>query len=129
MTRTAHPWRAPDWMPSRRDLQPPPHHEDPATRLPHDFAALVRAGHVTEVAPGVYRRAPHRTATMRQQYDGHVNRLAAAVHDHDDDAALHHHTVGRGGLVWSRSAGLGPRGRLLGAPCAPLTGSTLPRVR
>ncbi len=69
MTRTAHLWRPPDWMPSGRDLQPPPHHEDPATRLPHDLAALVRAGHLHQVTPSVYRRAP-RSRTSPPQPNG-----------------------------------------------------------
>ena len=45
-------WTAPDRLPSRHDLQPAP--------LPADLEALVRSGHLTEVEPGCYRRAPRR---------------------------------------------------------------------
>ncbi len=47
-------WQAPDQMPSRRSLQP---------TLPADVAALIRAGHLLEVAPSVYRRAPRSRTT------------------------------------------------------------------
>ena len=47
-------WQAPERMPSRRDLAVP---------LPLDLAALVRAGHLLEVAPSVYRRAPRSRTT------------------------------------------------------------------
>lgn len=42
-------WQAPDRLPTRGDLAVP---------LPLDVAALVAAGHLLEVAPSVYRRAP-----------------------------------------------------------------------
>jgi len=40
-------WQPPERMPSRTELRPPP----------ADLAALVRAGHLHQVEPGVYRRA------------------------------------------------------------------------
>ncbi len=40
----------PERMPSRAELPP----------LPADLAALVRAGHLVEVEPNQYRRAPRR---------------------------------------------------------------------
>ena len=48
-------WQAPDRMPKRQDVQP--------WRVPVDVAALVRAGHLLEVAPSVYRRAPRSRTT------------------------------------------------------------------
>jgi hypothetical protein len=44
-------WQAAERMPSRAKLHP----------LPLDVAALVRAGHLHQVEPGVYRRAPRPT--------------------------------------------------------------------
>jgi len=79
-------WTAPDAIPSRHELQPAP--------LPADLEALVRSGHLTEVEPGRYRRAPRHpiappaTQTPRQQHDAHVDRLAAAVLAGDGLAAL-----------------------------------------
>ncbi len=51
-------WQAPDRMPSRPELQP--------WRAPADVAALVRAGHLLEVAPYVFRRAPRSRITPPQ---------------------------------------------------------------
>jgi len=44
-------WTVPDRLPTRHSLQP---------TLPADVAALVAAGHLVEVSPNVYRRAPRR---------------------------------------------------------------------
>ncbi len=46
-------WQTPSRMPSRAEMRP----------LPADLAALVRSGHLTEVEPGVYRRAPRSPPT------------------------------------------------------------------
>ena len=51
-------WQAPDRMPKRQDVQP--------WRVPVDVAALVRAGHLLEVAPSIYRRAPRSRTTPPQ---------------------------------------------------------------
>jgi len=59
-------WQAPDRMPKRQDVQP--------WRVPVDVAALVCAGHLLEVAPSVYRRAPpipHHPATTERRATRH----------------------------------------------------------
>jgi len=96
-------WTAPDRLPSRHELQP--------ASLPADLEALVRSGHLTEVEPGRYRRAPRRptappaTPTPREQYDRHADCIAAAVLDRAADAALAAHVAARALL----DRHLGPR--------------------
>jgi hypothetical protein len=68
-------WQAPDRIPKRQDVQP--------RRVPVDVAALVRAGHLLEVAPSVYRRAPrpappsHNRTEQRAMTDLNTDRQAA----------------------------------------------------
>jgi len=92
-------WTAPDtMMPSRDHLQP---------RLPADLGALVRCGHLVAVSDGVYRRGPWTTAppspTPREQYDGHIDSIAAAVLDRALDRALDAHRAARAVLTPDRT--------------------------
>ncbi len=52
---TSATWQPPGRMPSHAELHP----------LPLDVAALVRAGHLHQVEPGVYRRAPRPTTIIQ----------------------------------------------------------------
>ncbi len=52
-------WQPPERMPSRTELRP----------LPADLADLVRAGHLHQVEPGVYRRASSSTVAARRLAD------------------------------------------------------------
>lgn len=67
----------PERMPGRAELRP----------LPADLAALARAGHLHQVEPGVYRRAPRtppahppKGAAMNTSYPHPHNR--GVTHDH-----------------------------------------------
>ncbi len=78
---------APDRMPSRRSLEPP---------LPHDVAALVAAGRLVQVEPGLYRRAPRpdTAPTVRELHDHCAARIARALLAGDvDTARLFHHAA------------------------------------
>ncbi len=114
-------WTAPDTVPSRAHLHP---------RLPADLEALVAARHLAEVDPGRFRRGPRpRPAapaprTPRQQYDQHVNRLAAAVLDHDEPAARRHHTAGRATSTSTTPATEATTTRDTHPPSTPTTDST-----
>ncbi len=82
---------APDRMPSRRALQPP---------LPADLAALVAAGHLIEVEPGCFRRAPRTTGTttaptVRELHDHCISRIADALLAGDTPTARTFHTAAR----------------------------------
>ncbi len=80
---------APDRMPSRTDLAAP---------LPLDVAALVAAGHLLEVAPNVYRRAPRTpdtAPTVRELLDHCTDRIATALLTGDADTARTFHAAAR----------------------------------
>ncbi len=79
---------APDRLPSRRSLQQP---------LPHDVAALVAAGHLVQVAPGLYRRAPRpdTAPTVRELLAHCADRIARALLAGDADTARTFHAAAR----------------------------------
>jgi len=83
-------WTPPSRLPTRSELQP---------QLPHDVEALVRAGHLLEVSPGQYRRAPRRTPdtapTVRALLDHCTNRIAVALLDGDAPTARTFHHAAR----------------------------------
>jgi len=83
-------WTPPSRLPTRSELQP---------QLPHDVEALVRAGHLLEVSPGQYRRAPRRTPdtapTVRALLDHCTNRIAVALLDSDAPTARTFHHAAR----------------------------------
>jgi len=91
------PWRAPDRMPPRTDLQ---------IALPDDVQALVRSGHLVAVTDGVYRRAPHTmapaTPTVRELHDHCISRITDALHAGDTATARAFHTAARAVLASDR---------------------------
>jgi len=82
-------WTAPSRLPTRDELEP---------QLPHDVEALVRAGHLLRVAPGMYRRrapTPDTAPSRRALLDHCVTRVVDALLAGDGDAARLFHRAAR----------------------------------